>query len=292
MFRTAPLLSLAFVLSVSAWGADESESIKKQERRDYYAAAAGLDFSTMWRHDGQHQDFIDDAGAIAQRVLDLPANQTIGFCGADFQRFYIRYLRVVKDAKDPYLYRVTGKTRLGKAISDFSGTLRIRQAMIFKYSPYIYFPNTDSALPLPDEKPFEYGLVLADLQFQQTPTQVSGGALKGTLRSYFHLVGQKVYVATTGEAGDYLDAVNDVVTTWSDVRSKRTEVCNWTQRDSIPGGEGLMWRGDDRVSYVRKEHYSKGWENFGVVGEGYSDEQEQQARERAKQAELIKWWQP
>jgi hypothetical protein len=281
---------VALSLALPCWADDTNEHLVKQERRDFYGAVARYNFSAIWRHDQQYQEFFDDTGNISRRVVDIPANETIGFIGSNYRRFYIRYNKVVRDSNDPYLYHVTGKTRVGEHINDFTGTLRIQKATLYKYSLYDYYANQDAAYLHPGEEPFQYGDVEAEVLFKESSGQRHAGVFMGLLRSSFHLIGALAYLVTTDETGDFVGETNNYLTTWTDAQGKQRKTCNWTQSDWIPGGEALLSRKDDRVAYVTETYYPYGWRSYGIRTNGYSSDEERAAWERANKAELAKWW--
>lgn len=287
MLKTLCTLCVVFLFA-SCWANDDKESLKKQERRDFYGDVANYDFSSIWRHDQQYQEFEDIESKISQRILDIPPKETIGFIGSDYRRFYIRHNKVVKDLNDLYLYHVSGLTRVGNHINNFTGTLRVRKATLYKYSFYGYYPNLDAAAPHPDEKPFEYGSLEVEVLFNEVPGQAHAGVFKGELRSSFHLVKGAAYLVTTNVAGDFIGNANNYQTTWNDNLGRQSKTCNWTQGDWIPGGETLLWRGDSREVFVREQYESHGWKNYGI--KGYGSDEEQAIWERANKAEQVKWW--
>jgi len=250
------------------------------------ARAAHYDFSTLWRHERAYLESMDDGGRPVQEVRDLAPAAVIGFCGPNYQRFYIHYRSVKKDPVDPYLYHVEGQTRLGPKRGEFSGTLRLRRARMDKYSPYGFYPNLDAADPSADEKPFEYGQLEAELRFEEA----TGGMYAGRLRSSFHLRRGRAYLVSTDEAGDVIGLANEVLTTWTDAQGGRQASCNWSQGDRIPGGEALVWHGDDRVDYIREKYYRYGWASYGIAQRGYGSAKEERAWRRAEHAEKLKWW--
>ena len=69
-------------------------------------------------------------------IKDYPNN---GFYGEDHYRIEFLFTACVRDAKDPTLYRISGKNRHKKEITPFSGTFRITQLSEFTD------PNLDTA---------------------------------------------------------------------------------------------------------------------------------------------------
>ena len=105
-----------------------------------------------------------------------PFPEPLGILGKNHQRFYIHYTAVTKDAVNPYLYHVQGKTRVGNSVRSFNGTLTIKQAGIFK-------PGSEYA---PDSyKGYKRGKAICSLVINEDSHVAGAGVLRGELSTDF-----------------------------------------------------------------------------------------------------------
>lgn len=289
MHKSLWVLGIAFCTATAGWAEGDAEQPPKPETRNFMSRAARYDFSTAWRHEGAYVENQVNVSETARKTVNLAPSDVIGFCGKNYQRFYIHYNEVKKDPADPYLYHVVGKTRLGNDINGFSGTLRIRKVFVHNGPPYSYAPGEGD--PPSKDKPFEYGGLVADVLFKDAAEKADAGVFKGTLVTSFHIKHGRVYLMTTDMTGDVAGDSNDYSTTWTNAQGSQRKTCNWTQGDTIPNSEGLFWRGDDRSNYVKKEYYLYGWASYGIMQRNSAlTKKEELILKRAEKTEKTKWW--
>lgn len=88
-----PLIALCLLTILSL-----AESKAQDKVTDFYAQAGKANLATLW-----HAPKIFFVGA-PQPWDTFP--EPLGFIGSNYQRFYLHYTSVVKDAKNPYQYNV------------------------------------------------------------------------------------------------------------------------------------------------------------------------------------------
>lgn len=99
---------------------------------NFYSNIKSYNLATLW-----HADKL--------KLLNLkrqePFPEPYGIIGKNNQRFYIHYTAVNKNPSNPYSYSVQGKTRVGTQIHQFTGTITVKEAGIFKPGNNAYAPD-------------------------------------------------------------------------------------------------------------------------------------------------------
>lgn len=98
----------------------------------------------------------------------FPFPEPMRYIGVNYQRFYIHYTSVKKDAFNPYRYFVKGKTRVNNHICNFSGTIIVKKVVPFKES---------------DDPRYKEGVVICKVDFKEDSSQAQSGYIKGMLVS-------------------------------------------------------------------------------------------------------------
>ena len=225
---------------------------------DFFASIKQYDLSKLWSADSLLSQ--DDG-------LKFPFPESLGFIGNNFQRFYIHYLTVRKSETNPYVYDVTGKTRVRNAICRFSGTITIVGAMMNKQS---YKP------------PYKEGSVDAIVRFYEDSTQPGSGSIKGKLISEFCInrKNELQYDAILLAADGYSN--NQATTVWKSYKTGVAKICNWGDY-RIPGSRGLDVGAG--VFYVDEKYIRYGWETYYKANGPHSPE-----AAKARAIEAREWW--
>jgi hypothetical protein len=124
--------------------------------------------ASLWRAD--RLKMIDFKGTDA-----FP--EPLGIIGNNCQRFYIHYTSVLKDPANPYRYNVKGKTRVGNLIKQFTGTITLTQAGIYKpgNNPYASEPY----------KGYKRGKAIARVLLTETTPAAGISTISGDLTTEF-----------------------------------------------------------------------------------------------------------
>jgi hypothetical protein len=145
--RTYPLLLFfTFLLSCSLYA-------QQQPSTNFYQSIKNYNLSNLWKADS----IIIETGPEK-----WPFPNPLGFIGEDYQRFYIHYLSVTKVNNYPYVYKITGKTRVKNNICNFTGQIRILKAVLYEE------PGTS------EYKQFKTGLVTCQVTYRRC-TRISPG---------------------------------------------------------------------------------------------------------------------
>jgi hypothetical protein len=118
--------------------------------------------------------------------------EPLGVLGKNYQRFYIHYTAVKKDLGNPYVYHVTGKTRVGKQVRPFTGTITVKQAGTYKAgSPYAPEPY----------KGYIRGQIICRVVLKEAISPAGSGIINGELISDFCINAQGQFLYDTLDYG-------------------------------------------------------------------------------------------
>ncbi|WP_345949262.1 hypothetical protein ABDD95_20665 [Mucilaginibacter sp. PAMB04274] len=229
---------------------------------DYYTQAGKANLTSLW-----HAPKIYYVGA-PEPWDTFP--EPIGFIGSNYQRFYIHYTSVVKDASNPYLYKVQGKTRVKNNICSFSGTITVRQAKRHLE------PNTEYPQ-------YKYGYLICEVDLKEDPKQAGSGTITGKMTTNWYIKEQGQFAYDTLEPFDGFSN-NECVGRWTPYNGGPSKVCNWgdfriPQSGSLDTGVGEF--------YVSDKYINNGWQNYMkalLAGDGKADGKEALAEEKRA------WW--
>lgn len=208
-------------------------------------------------------------GGVGDNNMEMiKRDEMLGFIGDDYQRFYIHFISMVKDPTNPYLYVVSGKTRVKNNICSFKGTIIIKQSRLYK--------NTDCAK-------CKQGFVDCNVILNEDKKQEASGTIKGKLRCNFWIEKKHGfgYDATNMVSDGF--ANNQFTGTWTSYKANVSKKCNWGDY-RIPESKALdIGVGDFSIN---DKYLKNGWENYKLAN---SDSDKPEVK-RAKEKELEKWW--
>jgi hypothetical protein len=229
--------------------------LQKQPSSDYYIAIKKHDLSKLWRESKLRM--VDNDNVI----IDFP--EPLGYIGDDYHRFYIHYNSVSKDLSNPYIYHVTGKTRVNNNVCSFKGTITINKALLYKLS---------------DDKRYKQGQVFCDIIFKEDSTQKGSGVIHGKLVTDWYLdkQGRLFYDTINANADSWCN--NQCKAIWTSNFTHKSKKCNWGDF-RIPDSKGLdIGAGEFGVS---DKYVKNGWLNYHNSDMGNA---------KAKAEEKRKWW--
>lgn len=227
---------------------------------DFYKSIGRHNLSPLW-----HAKSIQIEGDGEKSPFPEP----LGYIGPNYQRFYIHYSPVTQDAQNPYLYHVTGKTRVKDNICRFTGTITVQKAVLYAEDQPPYDPR------------YKRGYITAQVAFAENPKHPGSGTIKGTLSTDFTVRKNVIqYDAMLAVADGYCN--NQCEATWTSYTTRKSKVCNWGDYRMPNSRELDIGAGD--VSITGK-YISNGWQSF--VDAYSADEQKGQ---RARAIEDQEWW--
>ena len=223
---------------------------------NYYVPIKTFNLSTLWRDNTIQSDGGDR--------LAFP--EPLGIIGNDYQRFYIHYTSVVKDAVNPCLYIVKGKTRVKNNICSFKGTIAVLSAKRFNES-YIGYKQ---------------GKVVCDVHLYEDSSSRGSGYIKGKLTTQFCInkKGQMLYDALDSNADGYFN--NQFDGTWTSYKTGVSKMCNWGDY-RIPDSKGLDGGAGEFI--VNEKYKNNGWQNYVNM-----NSQDKAVAKKAVDEENRKWW--
>lgn len=232
---------------------------------DYLAALKPANLSRLWSAPQRVHPDKDFA-----KPFDMP--DPIGFIGPTYQRFYLHYTSIQKDATNPCVYRVVGKTRVKMNICPFTGTITVLKARLNK-APNADFPQ------------FREGELTCRVELAEDRRQPGSGTIRGTLTTAFYLdkQGQPQYNLLEIYADGYSN--NECTGTWTSYASGQAKTCNWGDF-YIPNAGPLRF--SDTEFQIAPQYRANGWQTYQQVKAGGEAEP---ATKKALAEENRHWWQ-
>ena len=228
---------------------------------DFMKKIKAYDLAPLWTTDS-----IQDGEGISVERID-----PLGFIDdQSYQRFYIHFTSVKKKKNAVYEYEVKGKTKIGKTIHTFTGSLKVLRSLT---QPCEFLPQ------------FTMGFVLCDVDFKEDSAQPGAGAIAGQMTTDFVLdaAGQMRYDALMMEADGYSN--DEFMGRWTSYKGNISKKCNWGVNHIPECGELDSGNG---VFIPNEKYLGSGWENYYelVMGNFATEEELMQAQRK----ELEKWW--
>jgi hypothetical protein len=234
--------------------------VQQPQTLPYTRQIARHNLLPLWR--GTRLNYPDSNAQWAQ----FP--EPLGFIGKNYQRFYIHYTSINKDAKNPYRYHVKGKTRVKNHICEFTGTITIVKAFIYE----------DKNKESPE---YSEGKVECTVDFWENKRQQASGHIRGKLISNWYLdkKGQIQYNILDGGSDGFDN--NQCTATWTSYYEGTTKTCNFRIPESgnLDIGAGEF--------YVNEKYISSGWQHYNLL----TGEKGNEKVRLAIAEEEHKWWQ-
>lgn len=198
----------------------------------------------------------------------------LGIIGDDYQRIRIRLTAVRKNPNNPLEYLVNGKSNVKGNICDFSGTIKIIE--INEYMQLNFGVDNEFM----DKGIKSQGILIADYEFKEDPTQSHPGIFLGKLYSKWYVDSddQVRYDDIQSISDAYMN--NAFTGTWKSYSPGVEIVCNWGDY-RVPMAKPDFDIGAGEFS-VSEKYLDKGWNNYQDAW-FHGDE-------GAKEEELKEWW--
>ncbi len=189
-----------------------------------------------------------------------------GVLGNNYWRIQFVIIGAEKDKHNPYLYHITGKSKLRDTITDFTGTIEVIEALMNNSDP----TEIDSTT---------HGYLYTKYHFQQDNKLPNTGIFAGTESSLFQIdtIHKQLTSDTVVGIGDDDYANDTFVGTWVKYNSTKPLKCIW--------GNGRLPftfdfdTGDGDIA--PNERYRKnGWQ-------GYPDDEQ---TDTDNGPVIVKWW--
>jgi hypothetical protein len=237
MKRFKKLIFIKFILLLLLVLPSASICIAQEKVTDFYALAGKANLATLW-----HAPKIYFVGT-PDPWDTFP--EPFGFIGPNYQRFYIHYTSVVKDAKNPYLYNVQGKTRVKNNICSFTGTITVKQAERY-LEPNEAYPK------------YKYGYLICQVDLKEDPKQPGSGTIKGKMTTYWYINERGQFAYDTLIPADGFRN-NECVARWTAYKGGASKACNWGDF-KIPEAGDLDFSVSELM--INKKYVNNGWQNY------------------------------
>ena len=205
----------------------------------FYTKVKNYDLSSVFMPDS----ITDDANDRHKRP------EPLGYIDPDYQRFQIHLTSISKSESNPYVYQITGKTKVKDNICRFKGTITIVAADYDSSSLMedIGFPQ------------YKQGLIVGQVQIEEDKTQAGSGVIKGKILTdvYFDSKDRIHYSALMLIADGFSN--NQVEGSWTSYKTGKTKRCNWGDF-RIPDSRDLDF-GTGEFS-VNPKYKQNGWADY------------------------------
>ncbi len=202
-------------------------------------------------------------------TVKLKREEILGFIGNNYQRFYIHFTTVKKNTKIPNQYLVKGKTKINNIIHNFSGTITLTSARVYK--------NKEVAN-------YTQGFTHSKIVITTFHNKAKTGEIIGNLETNFLIdkMGIIRYDALMFAADGFCN--NQFIGTFKNIKTKNIEKCNWGEFRIPDCGDLDIGAGEFTINSKYIKH---GWESYYLAWLTNSDTP---GVLNAKYKEAEKWW--
>lgn len=261
------IFTFALLISVQIFGQVQSET-------DFISEIKNYDISHLLIL----EDFL-----IEDSTFMIVRPQPLGFIGNNFQRFYIRFISVIKNPSNPIEYLVYGKTKVKNNICSFQGKLTLKKSKIYD-APEHSTRTSGNRFLSSKHSPQKQGIVTGEYEFYGDPNQKGAGVFKGEFVSRFFLPKENEleYDVLMWNADGYEN--NQFKGIWESYITNSSKVCNW-------GDYRIPNCGDLDVgteNFIPDDKYNDfGWSNYRL---SLRDSPDESGVLEARGQENKKWW--
>ena len=206
----------------------------------------------------------------------------IGYIGENYQRFYIRFISIIKDKQTTNEYYVYGKSRVKNIICDFQGKIKITSAYEFdktEWEMHYHEAFIDDNYLTIDNTEYVYGVVLAEYFLIEDDKQANSGIFHGFLKSYYYSENENFYFNDLNMRFDDNYCNNQFCGVWKSFSNGITKTCNWGIC-RIPNAKDLdIGAGEFSPS---EKYYNSDWNSY---YKAYFE-----SDSAAIKQETTKWW--
>jgi hypothetical protein len=161
-----------------------------------------------------------------------PDNSMVfGFIGDDYQRLRVKILTATKQAGRKDLYIVTGKSMVKNVVRDFTGTMKLTHARVYK----IIHDGIDEEYKNRGIK--ACGVIVGEYHFYERKEGTRAGAFDGVFATYWYVDRKGRIKYDDHEIGSDAYRNNQFAGTWTSYKDKVSKVANWGDyRIPLAGG--------------------------------------------------------
>jgi len=232
--------------------------------------------------------------SIKDNYKDIWLGRTFqGIIGRKFQRIEVRFLTIQKSSKNPYLYQVTGKSKVNKNICDFKGEFTIEKIQTLKDST-----------AYGDAAEISKGMLWGKYDLKENPSQNHVGTFTGEFYVKFDM-------SKDGKASAFSDLYYDDENlifqgNWKDYNSNQPKLCNWGWNIPPEQHSELFSRYENGYYLINPAYFERGWKSYALAkswiiiptdyytNEARFDkdfhEYEKVSIQQSKEKEANEWW--
>ncbi|UUV22221.1 hypothetical protein [Paenimyroides aestuarii] len=185
-------------------------------------------------------------------ILGLQMNTVYGIIGDNYKRIHIKITNVEKDPSNADLYHVTGKSKVGKNIEHFTGTIKLQTIKRIKDREL-----DENSVSLPTKY---QGIISGVYQFNEPKDRSHSGVFEGTYHAMFQIT------ENDGVFYNDLDLSRDSYINnmyqgfWTDYETKEAKICNWGDF-RVPNVSADFDLGAGAFS-PNEKYNKKGWQTY------------------------------
>ena len=204
-------------------------------------------------------------------------DEPLGFIDTCYQRFQIHFSKFSKSQTNPYLYQISGKTKVKDNICNFSGKLTVVEV---EYDTSSLMKNI--GLPM-----YKRGYITSQLTINEDDKQMGSGVIEGSLYTDFYIDNRdKIhYDALLLVADGFRN--NQFIGKWTSYKTSKSKKCNWGDYRIPKSGD--LDIGTGRF-HPNEKYIDNGWKSYLLNLRSNFETAESAEVKEANRIENIKWW--
>jgi hypothetical protein len=234
--RYAKKLLCSFLFVILFYNCANAQATKSNS---FYDELKRYDLSKVFNPDS----IIDDGNEKFKRP------EPLGYIDPNYQRFQIHFISIGKDNSNPYVYNITGKTKVKDYICNFTGTITVDEATY----------DTSGLMNDIGFPEYRAGLITAIVIIEEYKMQPGSGIIKGKIKTdiYFDAKKDIHYSALMLIADGFFN--NQIEATWTSYKTGKSKTCNWGDFRIPNSGDLDIGSGEFAVNSKYKEN---GWISY------------------------------
>jgi hypothetical protein len=201
--------------------------------------------------------------------LNNPTERRLGFIGKNYLRLHMKFLSIIKNPSDPLEYLVYGKSMVNDNISEFQGTIKIKESYYFISEDYPTGKN---------------GILVGEYKFFENQASSHAGIFTGRFATnwYKDENGKLAYNDLWSVSALYNN--NQFAGKWTEHGSDKQLIANWGDSRIPLSGDLDVGSSEFRPA---DKYASNGWIVFLIANGGTPDKMN---KEGAVKTENRQWW--
>lgn len=254
--KTCDKLILIFIILFSI------QTNAQNNENNFYSEIKNYDISTIIATDSI---VTEDLEFTKEKIIK---SEPIGFIGENYQRFYIHFISIIQNQKNPYEYFVYGKTKVKETIRPFQGTILVKKASIKKSNE---FPN------------YKQGFAKCEVNLFEDKKFSSTGFINGVITIGYVIDSKNDFRYNALQFHSDNFSNNTFIGTWTSYKTNISKKCNFGDYRILESGDLDIGAGEFSPN---PKYFDNGWKYYilSLFGETEID------TEIGKNEDKKKWW--